>query len=166
MQILQESANNPVWDNEKSVTIYNSPIFSEFNVEIENSPESHIGPFKNALDFMVPDGTLVLTAADGIIFELEDESSSWGNGPEFRDYLNYLTLAHKNGEYSQYCHLALNSVSKLGLKVGSRVKRGEIIGVVGKTGWTDSDHLHFVVYKVDEKSLFGFKSVVPKFADH
>src|SRR3989339_39090 len=70
-----------------------------------NSPLSHRGPFKHAIDFLVPDGTVVLAAASGVVVEIQETSTTWGPGPKFRDYLNYLTIRHPNGEFSQYCHL-------------------------------------------------------------
>ena len=110
------------------------------------SPESHISPFKWAIDFLVPDGTEILAAQDGKIIEVVDSFDEWG-GEDFRDKLNYLTILHNNSEYSQYCHLEKNSFKKTGLKVGDYVKKGQQIATVGKTGWTDRDHLHFVVLK-------------------
>lgn len=113
------------------------------------SPQSHIGPFLNAIDFLVPDGTPVLAAQEGEILRVMEASTEWGDDPEYRDTVNFIDVVHASGEISEYCHLAPRSVSALGLRVGSGVKQGQIIGRVGKTGWTDRDHLHFVVYRDD-----------------
>ena len=96
----------------------------------------------------MPDGTEILAAEDGKIIEAIDNFNTWGPSEKFIDQLNYLTIQHPNGEYSQYCHLAKNSFQNTGLRVGLNVKKGEVIGIVGKTGWTDRDHLHFIVFKV------------------
>lgn len=130
-----------------------------------SSPESHVGPFLNAIDFLVPDGTPVLAAADGVIVEIIDHHADWGESEEFRDQLNYVTILHDSGEMTQYCHLAPGSVRSLGLRVGSRVKCGERIATVGKTGWTDRDHLHFLVFRLDDHpdNPFGFKSLRVEF---
>ncbi len=67
-------------------------------------------------------------------------------------------------EFSQYAHLETGSVSACGLKVGDAVKTGQLIGKVGKSGWTDRDHLHFIVFSDDDyewigmSNPFGFKS--------
>lgn len=111
------------------------------------SPQSHIGPFKTAIDFLIPDGTKVLAAQDGVIVELQEHSNEYGDGPEHRDKLNYITIQHDDGEYSQYCHLAQWSARESDILVGSIVKTGQVIGLVGKTGWTDRDHLHFIVFR-------------------
>ncbi|MEK7173936.1 MAG: hypothetical protein AAB710_02535 [Patescibacteria group bacterium] len=42
------------------------------------------------------------------------------------------------------------SVTNLGLQIGSRVVQGQVVAIVGKTGWTDRDHLHFIVFRHDD----------------
>lgn len=130
------------------------------------SPQSHMGPFLNAIDFLVPDGTPVLAAAEGKIIELVENNTKWGDGDQYRDALNFVTLVHSCGELMQYCHLARGSVSASGLRVGSEVKQGQHIATVGKTGWTDRDHLHFLAFRDDRGNSdnpFGFKSLIPRF---
>ena len=120
------------------------------------SPQSHIGPFRHAIDFLIKDGAEVLASAEGKIIEIQQESNEYGDGPEYAEKLNYVTIQHFTGEFSQYCHLAQNSVPTH-LHVGSRVKKGDVIGIVGKTGWTDRDHLHFIVFE-GHNNPFGFRS--------
>jgi murein DD-endopeptidase MepM/ murein hydrolase activator NlpD len=132
------------------------------------SPESHVGPFEPAIDFLVPDGTVVVAAHGGIISEVQESSDKWGDSPEFGKYLNYMTIRHEGGEYSQYAHLGRSSVAELGLSVGDRVKEGQAIAEVKKTGWTDRDHLHFIVFRSSlekEVNQFGFVGLVPRFVD-
>lgn len=134
------------------------------------SPQSHVGPFLNAIDFLVPDGTPVLAAQEGEIIRVCESNTEWGDGTEFRDKLNFVDVVHESGEISEYCHLAQGSVSAQGLRVGSGVKQGQIIGTVGKTGWTDRDHLHFIVFRDDNANPNNpleegrkFKSLVARF---
>ncbi len=128
------------------------------------SPESHRGPYRHAVDFLVLDGTPVFAALDGRVVEVYEHSSTWGPTPDFVEDLNYLTLAHVNGEYSQYCHLAKSSVRASGLCVGMNVQKGQPIALVGKTGWTDRDHLHFIVFRgFNNESPFKFKSLKVQF---
>lgn len=49
------------------------------------------------------------------------------------------------------------------IEIGQYVKKGQPIGIVGKSGWTDRDHLHFIVYRKDKNFPFGFKSLKIKF---
>lgn len=55
---------------------------------------------------------------------------------------NFIEISHSNGLVSQYMHM---TSFKSGIKVGSRVKRGQVIGYVGSTGWSTGPHLHFGV---------------------
>ena len=57
-------------------------------------------------------------------------------------YGNYIIIDHNNGYYSTYAHM--NGFAK-GLKEGSTVSRGQIIGYVGSTGYSTGPHLHFEI---------------------
>ena len=56
---------------------------------------------------------------------------------------NYVAIRHDNGDISRYLHL--NSRSHL--SVGTRVQKGENIGVMGTTGKSTGNHLHFDLTK-------------------
>lgn len=187
-----EADKETAWDDESSRIEYGYPVplnSAESGSELiegipENeltkigpfliapSPDSHQNQFKWAKDFLVKDGTPVLAAQDGTIVAIIDNNNKWGPTIESAEFLNYITLLHDaNGvpEYSQYCHLAQDSVKKLGLAVGSKVKLGDQIGVVGMTGWTDRPHLHFIAFRAPNRNdkpevgQVGFKSLAPKF---
>jgi murein DD-endopeptidase MepM/ murein hydrolase activator NlpD len=194
MDLLSESAKLDIWGKEISVNTYLYPILvknperlidqarklAKVNPSIPDeelamtgpflvttSPESHIGPYKTAMDFLVPDGSVVVATRTGRIVEVQQHSKKYGAGPQFRDYLNYVTLVHDNGEYSQYCHLKRNSIAKLNLSVGSQVEAGQPIAKTGKSGWTDRDHLHFIVFRskkeTESQNPFGFLGLIPRF---
>jgi murein DD-endopeptidase MepM/ murein hydrolase activator NlpD len=186
MDTLMHTVNDPIWDDEQSSNLYNFPVPTSIGcidtriltkgIPKEQlykigpftactSPNSHIGPFRWAIDFLVPDGTDVLSSKDGAIIEIQEHSNEWGATDDYRDKLNYVTVEHKKGEYTQYCHLLRNSVSLEGLRVGDQVVAGQKIASVGKTGWTDRDHLHFIVFRRDlnPDNPFGFKSLRPQF---
>lgn len=55
---------------------------------------------------------------------------------------NYVKLDHGDGLFTTYGHLNSRSV-----KVGQRVKRGDVIGRMGKSGRTTGTHLHYAVVK-------------------
>jgi murein DD-endopeptidase MepM/ murein hydrolase activator NlpD len=91
--------------------------------------------FKNwrahtGVDFAAPKGTRVLAAADGTVV-----SAGVRGG-----YGNAIELRHGGGVTTLYGHL---SAFAAGVRSGSRVHQGEIIGYVGMTGWATGPHLHY-----------------------
>lgn len=109
----------------------------------KTSSPAHTGKLKHAIDFVVPQNTLVNAAADGIVTFVKDDSNVGGPGIEFWYFSNFIVIQHKNGEYSRYDHLAYKS-SKV--SVGQHVKSGQVIACVGMTGFTYISHLHFQVF--------------------
>ncbi|MGD0959468.1 MAG: peptidoglycan DD-metalloendopeptidase family protein [Methylomonas sp.] len=92
---------------------------------ILNTIRAHKG-----VDYSAPIGTPVKTTGDGkIIFR--GEKNGYGNVVEIAHGQNYSTL---------YAHL---SGFKSGLKTGSLIKQGDVIGYVGKTGLATGPHLHY-----------------------
>jgi len=186
MDDLTAWADDPIWDSETSRQTYRLPLdltaeeaerhaeqlkigvpddelYMTAHYFCAKSPQTHRAAFKHAIDFLVLDGTPILAATGGMVTEVQQHSNEWGDDIAYRDKLNYITIQTSPTEYTQYCHLAKNSVSDAGLHVGSAVHEGQVIGTVGKTGLTDRDHLHFIVFRLDRNpSPFGFKSLVPK----
>ncbi len=62
---------------------------------------------------------------------------------------NLVVIDHGNGQYGYYGHLRPNSIP---VRVGSRVKAGEVIGEVGNSGDSTEPHLHFHVMNNPEVS--------------
>ena len=85
------------------------------------------------IDFTASKGTPVYATGDGVIKSAYFSSS----------YGNVIFINHGYGYETRYAHL-----NKFNVKYGQRVKRGQIIGYVGNTGRSVSDHLHYeVLYK-------------------
>lgn len=82
------------------------------------------------LDFAAPEGTSVVAAASGTVV------SAGEGGP----YGNLVKVAHSNGVETWYAHLSATQV-----RPGTRVRAGQVIGLVGSTGNTTGPHLHFEV---------------------
>jgi murein DD-endopeptidase MepM/ murein hydrolase activator NlpD len=82
------------------------------------------------IDIKAPRGTLVRAAAAGHVVE-----SRWRRG-----YGNLVTLDHGAGVQTRYAHM-----TKVFVRAGARVGRGEPIGTVGATGNATTPHLHFEV---------------------
>ncbi|MCX5757166.1 MAG: M23 family metallopeptidase [Candidatus Hydrogenedentes bacterium] len=83
------------------------------------------------VDLNVPKGTPVLAAADGIVLFA-------GKG---RDFGRIVKLCHANGTETWYAHLKSFRVGER-----DRVRQGERIGRVGKSGNATGPHLHYEVH--------------------
>lgn len=84
------------------------------------------------VDFGVPTGTPIMAAGDGII------EKRGLNG----EYGNYIRIRHNADYATAYAHMSRFAPE---FTVGSRVRQGQIIGYVGKTGMATGPHLHFEV---------------------
>lgn len=123
-----------------------------------NGDFSHKGDQRYALDFVMPEGTAVYAARDGIVAMTEESNSEGGNSKMYNDKANYVSVLHSDGTFADYSHLRQNGVT---VRVGQRVRAGQIIGFSGATGYVNGPHLHFVVKKAVNGG--GFQSVPVKF---
>lgn len=84
------------------------------------------------VDFGASTGTPIMAAGDGVI----EKRGRWGS------YGNYIRIRHGSNYATAYGHMSRYA---RGIKVGTRVKQGEIIGYVGATGGATGPHLHYEV---------------------
>lgn len=63
-------------------------------------------------------------------------------------YGNYVKIKHQSGYYTLYAHMQYKSVC---VKTGDRVKKGQVIGYMGNTGYSKGGHLHFELIRGSEK---------------
>jgi murein DD-endopeptidase MepM/ murein hydrolase activator NlpD len=82
------------------------------------------------VDYVVPQGTPIHAAASGIVVFASFH-------PQFG---NLVEIDHGNDIVTRYAH-----ASKLMVEVGQLVKRGQLISLVGSTGRSTGNHLHFEV---------------------
>ncbi len=96
-----------------------------------------IHPFYKSLvshqgvDYTVPVGTRVFATADGKVKEVKSRKTTSGR---------YIIIDHGSGYETQYSHL-----SRIDVKKGQKVRRGDIIGLTGNSGLSLSAHLHYEV---------------------
>jgi len=83
------------------------PKFSIQRIDRNTSP-AHIGKLRNAIDFIVPENTPVLAAADGVITIVKDDSIG-GPNPAYWNFSNFISVMDENNEWSRYVHLRFNS---------------------------------------------------------
>ncbi|SDR01920.1 Murein DD-endopeptidase MepM and murein hydrolase activator NlpD, contain LysM domain [Chryseobacterium soldanellicola] len=98
---------------------------------------------ENSLDFTMPEGTEILAAREGLVIDLVETNNSGCPTINCAKQANYITILHSDGTFAQYFHLKQNGVK---VNVGDQVKKGDIIGLSGNTGWSNGPHLHFVTY--------------------
>ena len=92
---------------------------------------------------MVPEGIEVYAAANGTVIGIKGDSNVGGDDLKYWDDGNYIIIEHTN-EYTEYMHLKFKGVV---VKVGDKVKQGQVIGYSGNTGYSDRPHLHFECQK-------------------
>ncbi len=96
-----------------------------------------IHPFYKSLvshqgvDYTVPVGSRVFATADGKVKEIKARKTTAGR---------YIVIDHGAGYETQYSHL-----SRIDVKKGQKVRRGDIIGLTGNSGLSLSPHLHYEV---------------------
>lgn len=82
----------------------------------------------------------IVAHSDGIVVQARSNYAT--NDKSGGSYGNYVLIRHTNGYYTLYAHMKYNSVQ---VKVGQKVKRGQVIGYMGNTGYAFGAHLHFEV---------------------
>ncbi len=116
---------------------------SNFLIPVSGTKTSSFGPRHhpilnktvnhNGVDWAAPTGTPVKAVAGGKISRANFSSS----------YGNIVYIDHPGGAHSRYAHL--NAFGE-GIKLGSAVQAGQVIGYVGTTGRSTGPHLHFELH--------------------
>lgn len=97
----------------------------------------YAGKWHNGLDFAAPIGTPILAAEDGVVAAVANEDLYCRKGA----YGKFIAINHTNGLTTLYSHLSRWIVSN-----GQGVKRGQVIGYSGQSGYATGPHLHFTVF--------------------
>ena len=110
-----------------------SNITSHYNLKRLHPILGYVRPHFGT-DYAAPYGTPILSVASGVV---EEASHTGGNG-------NYIKIKHMKPYQSQYLHM---SRFAKGIKSGTHVQQGEVIGYVGATGLATGPHVCFRFWK-------------------
>lgn len=122
--------------------VYAFPCDEKFNV-IQGYHGSYSHTTSKALDFKMPVGSNIYAARDGIVLQLKEDSNTNCRTPACYHQANFIFILHEDGSIANYAHLKQNGVL---VNIGDPIKKGQIIGLSGNTGWSGTPHLHFEVY--------------------
>jgi murein DD-endopeptidase MepM/ murein hydrolase activator NlpD len=111
-----------------------------------NTTFSHRNASLYAFDFALGIGTPMLAMAPGTVKYVYDKTKPGDycyDGKLDRDACidkaNIVNIAHSDGTITQYAHL-----SKVDVKAGDKVERGQVVGLSGSTGYSSGPHAHIV----------------------
>ena len=108
--------------------VQGSPLGSSFGWRID--PFTGVNALHTGLDFVASTGTAIMAAAGGVVVAQEYHPA----------YGNMIEIDHGNDLVTRYAH-----ASKVLVKKGDLVKRGQKIALVGTSGRSTGPHLHFEV---------------------
>ena len=110
--------------------------------------QGYFGSFSHkeraALDFKMKRGTKILAARDGVVTRVKEDGERGGTNKKFRPESNIIIIQHADNSRSGYWHLQKNGAL---VNVGDTVRKGQVIALSGNTGYTAFPHLHFIVWK-------------------
>jgi len=106
-------------------------LSSYFGFRID--PFYKVTKFHEGVDFSAPVGTEVFATGDGYVQGIQESRHEYGN---------HVAIDHGFGFVTFYAHL-----SKILVRNGQKITRGQVIGLVGNTGKSTSPHLHYEVRK-------------------
>ncbi|OYU84577.1 MAG: peptidase M23 [Flavobacterium sp. BFFFF2] len=98
-----------------------------------SDPFTKVRKMHEGMDFTAKTGTPIFATGDGVVSRADNKVSGYGN---------HIVVRHGFGYETLYGHL-----SQYKCRPGQRVKRGDVIGLVGSTGRSEAPHLHYEVHK-------------------
>ena len=100
-----------------------------------------------ALDFKMKRGTKICAAREGIVVRVKEDGDRGGWNRKYRPYGNNIVIQHADSSRAGYWHLQKDGAL---VNVGDTVKKGQVIGLSGMTGYALFPHLHFIVWDFDK----------------
>ena len=113
-------------------------ISQGFNGEYSHSGRGN----RYAVDIAMPIGADITAVKEGVVADVQDHFSLGGVARYFLNKANHVTVMHADHSYAIYAHILHGSAA---VKLGDRVKVGDVLARVGNTGFSTGPHLHFVM---------------------
>ena len=106
-----------------------------------------------ALDFDMKIGDPVYAAREGTVVLTEDSNLQGCPKISCAKFNNKVLIMHNDGTFADYAHLKYKGVA---VKKGDEIKKGQLIGYSGNTGFSSGPHLHFSVFinRIDGSRTF------------
>ena len=128
--------------------IYGLPFESGESFRLGQGPDgsfSHKGRAQYAIDFVMPIGTPVLAARSGVVVQTSSNFDEGGPDRSYLDKANFVVIEHTDGTLGEYAHLEKGGVV---VEAGQKVRKGDLLGYSGNSGFSSGPHLHFMVSRV------------------
>lgn len=127
--VVYSKISDEFYFNKPFILPLNSKITSNFgNARIFNN---EVKSYHSGIDYRATIGVEIKATNDGIIRIAKDRYYAGKS----------VVVDHGGGIFSQYYHL-----SKIYVKVGDRIKQGEVLGLSGDSGRVNGPHLHFGIF--------------------
>lgn len=114
------------------------PIDKEYDFSLASGYGERMHPvlgvmrLHTGIDLVAEEGVPVVSTEAGVVIKAH-LAHAWGN---------IIVIQHDDKYSTSYSHL-----KSMNVKVGDTVKKGEVIGLVGHTGLSSKDHLHFELHE-------------------
>ena len=95
-----------------------------------------------AIDIAMPTGSNIHAAREGIVLDKSVKFTEGAPSYIFGDQVNFVEILHSDGTIAIYAHLKMDAVF---VTIGEEVRRGDVIGRSGNSGYSTGPHLHFAI---------------------
>ncbi len=133
----------------RTPALFRRPIDLAFNDKIDatypfGSNGGGMYEVHHGVEFVNPSGTEVVAVGDGIVLvagkDLKTRFADWLNF-----YGNLVIIEHSPTELNQPVYSLYGHLSEIKVQKGQAIKAGDVLGLVGATGYAIGSHLHFEI---------------------